>query len=376
MSGPSVVTKVPFVDLSLGHAPLADALLEDFASLIASSAFVNGPQVQDFERAFASYCGSEHCVGLASGLDALRLALIALGIGPGDEVIVPAQTFLATFEAVSQVGALPVPVDIRDDDYCLDASLVEAAATPRTRAVMPVHLYGQMADPAALATLSAKLGAVIVEDACQAHGAQRAGAGAGTAGAAGAFSFYPGKNLGAMGDAGALVTDDATIADEVRALREHGQRRKYEHDAIGWTARLDTMQAIVLLHKLAGLDGGNAERREAAAYYSFSLEGVGDLVLPTEVSEAKHVWHLYVVRTADPAGLLRFLGERGISAGRHYPQPPHLTAAYTSLGLPRGSFPVAERLADECLSLPIFPGITEAQLDHVVETVRAWFAGG
>jgi dTDP-3-amino-3,4,6-trideoxy-alpha-D-glucose transaminase len=370
------VPDVPFLDLARSHVDLDSPLLADFRSLIHSAQFVNGPQVEAFEREFAAYCESIDCVGVSSGLDALRLALAALDVGPGDEVIVPAMTFVATFEAVTQVGAIPVPVDVHEESYCLDAAAVEAALTPRTRALVPVHLYGQMADVAALRRLASAHKLHIVEDACQAHGARRDGSGPAKATAAAAFSFYPGKNLGAMGDAGALVSDDTALTDRVRALREHGQRQKYEHDEIGWTARLDTIQAIVLLRKLPRLEAWNAERRAVAAYYTQQLHKVGDLVVPTEVSGSEHVWHLYVVRTANPSGLAAFLAERGIRTGRHYPRPPHLTDAYSHLGFPRGSFPVAERLGAECLSLPVFPGITEAQLEHVVDSVQGWFTRG
>jgi dTDP-4-amino-4,6-dideoxygalactose transaminase len=358
------------------HRGLAGAVLADVAELIESSAFINGPQVAQFEDAFARYCGSQHCIGLASGLDALRLALQALDLEPGGEVLVPAMTFVATFEAVIQAGGVPVPADITELDYCLDADATAEAVTPRTFGIVPVHLFGQMADMTRLGELARSRGLVLLEDACQAHGAVRDGLRSGAVGVAGAFSFYPGKNLGAMGDAGALVTDDAALADRMSALREHGQRRKYEHDLIGWTGRLDTVQAIVLLHKLKELDRWNDDRRRVARYYSEALAGVGDLRLPVTAPNAEHVWHLYVVRTGDPGGLAGFLAERGIGAGRHYPHPPHLTAAYEQLGFRAGAFPVAEALAAECLSLPIFPGMTEEQLERVVQSVREWFAGG
>ena len=375
MSSPSVASKVPFVDLSLGHAPLTDALLDDLASLIASSAFVNGPQVQDFERAFASYCGSEHCVGLASGLDALRLALIALGIGPGDEVIVPAQTFVATLEAVTQAGGTPVVVDVSASDHCIDPVAVEAALSPRTRAVLPVHLYGQMADMHSLTAVATRASVDIVEDACQAHGARRDGIAAGTAGRAAAFSFYPGKNLGAIGDAGALVTSDGALEATARALREHGQSHKYDHELEGYTARLDTIQALALLRKLPFLESWNDERRRAAALYLEGLAGVGDLLLPPVPTESEPVWHLFVLRTERPDDLAGHLRTSGIETGRHYPVPVHLTAAYAHLGHPAGSFPVAEELARTCLSMPIFPGITDAEIAAVVDAVVAYFHG-
>jgi dTDP-3-amino-3,4,6-trideoxy-alpha-D-glucose transaminase len=366
---------VPFLDLRPTHDPIREALLEDVRALTVSGAFTNGPQVAVFERAFAEFVGTAHCVGMASGLDALRLALQALGVGPGDEVIVPAMTFIATFEAVSQVGATPVPADISAADFCLDASALEDALSPRTRAVMPVHLYGRLADMPRLLALARPRGLTVLEDACQAHGASRGGIGAGTAGTAAAFSFYPGKNLGAMGDAGALVTDDDTLAEAVLALREHGQRRKYEHDAIGWTARLDTIQAAVLLRKLVHLEGWNAQRRVLADLYAEGLAEVGDLVLP-DTSDRGQVWHLFVVRTGDPAGLAAHLAEASIGTGRHYPEPPHLSEAYRGLGFGAGSFPVAEQVAREALSLPVYPGMTPGQVECVVERVRAWFVGG
>ncbi len=252
---------VPFLDLGIVHRDMAAAIRSDFDAIIASSSFVNGPQVHEFEEAFSAFCGAPHCVGVASGLDALRLALAAGGVGPGDEVVVPAMTFVATWEAVSQVGAVPIPVDVRPDDYCLDPDAVRAAIGPRTAALLPVHLYGQLADMSALESLSRQHGLLLVEDAAQAHGARRDGRGAGQTGAASAFSFYPGKNLGAFGDAGALVTSDEALATRVRALREHGQSRKYQHDEIGWTARLDTIQAVVLLRKLRA--ARCVERRQA-----------------------------------------------------------------------------------------------------------------
>jgi len=366
---------VPFFDLAPSHAPLKTDVLADIADLFDSGAFTNGPQVERFERAFADYCGVSECVGVASGLDALRLGLLASGLQAGDEVIVPAVTFVATLEAVTQAGGRPVVVDILDSDYCIDPDAVAAQIGPKTHMVLPVHLYGQMADMGTLRNLAEGKGIGILEDACQAHGARRAGIGAGAAGTAGAFSFYPGKNLGAGGDAGAFVTNDRMLATSVRALREHGQTAKYVHLCEGWTARLDTIQALMLLHKLPRLDEWNAQRRAAARYYAEGLAGVGDLVLPSVGPESEPVWHLYVVRTADPEALALFLRENGIGTGRHYPDPVHLTAAYARLGLGAGSFPVAERLARECLSLPIFPGISEEQLAAVVGGVRAFFDG-
>jgi dTDP-4-amino-4,6-dideoxygalactose transaminase len=364
------------LDLEPSHAPLKQSFLEAVAALIESGTFVNGSPVGEFEAAFASYCGTSECVGVASGLDGLRLSLIATELHPGDEVIVPAMTFVATFEAVAQAGARPVPVDIRDDDYCLDVELVPAALSPRTRTVMPVHLYGQLADMNAIAALADARSVTIIEDACQAHGAARVGASPASSSLAAAFSFYPAKNLGALGDAGAVVTNDAALATKIRALREHGQRQKYHHDVQGWTSRLDTLHALVLNRKLPLLDGWNDERRAIAAQYVAGLAGVGDLRLPAVADGSKHVCHLFVIRTADPERVASHLTARHISTGRHYPEPPHLSRAWRHLGYGAGDFPVSEALARECLSLPIYPGMSEAQVEVVIDALRDHFEHG
>jgi dTDP-3-amino-3,4,6-trideoxy-alpha-D-glucose transaminase len=370
----SAGVNVPFLDLSRIHEPLREQILEDVDELLRSGAFANGPQVIAFEQAYSAWLGRTCTVGVGNGLDALRLGLQALGVGPGDEVVVPAQTFVATWEAVSQVGAVPVPADISPTDYCLDPASAAAAVTGRARALLPVDLYGQLADMPALRRVADRHGLAVVEDACQAHGARRGGAGAGAYADLAAFSFYPGKNLGAAGDAGAAVTDDADLAGRIRVLREHGQREKYRHEEIGWTSRLDTVQAAVLLRKLPHLDAWNEDRRRVAAQLVDGLEGVGDLRLPPVPAGSDPVWHLFVVCTGSPAELIAFLGARGVRTGRHYPEPPHLTGAYRGLGFPAGSFPVAEQLAEQGVSLPIFPGMTEAETQAVVDGVRAFFA--
>jgi dTDP-4-amino-4,6-dideoxygalactose transaminase len=364
---------VPFLDLRPSHDPLRELILADVAALLESSAFTNGPAVAQFEAAFAAYCHARRCVGMGSGLDALRLALLALGVERGDEVIVPAQTFVATYEAVTQAGCVPVVADVGTADYNLDVAAAEAAITPRTRAIMPVHLYGQLADMRALRELADRRGLLIVEDACQAHGASRDGLHAGEAAEAAAFSFYPGKNLGALGDAGALTTSDDAVADRCVALREHGQTEKYRHAYEGYTSRLDTIQAAVLLRKLELLDSWNEERRRAAAVYGELLAGVGDLVLPPVPEGSRPVWHLYPVCTEQTVELAHHLRENGIGTGRHYPQPPHLSDAYSWLGHRPGSFPVAERLAERNLTLPIFPGIDDEQLEFVAATIKRFF---
>jgi dTDP-4-amino-4,6-dideoxygalactose transaminase len=372
-SDPGTSVAVPFVDLGPSCRPLNDAILSDIAKLLDSTRFHYGREVDEFETSFAAYCGAEHCVGMSSGLDALRLGLLASGIEPGDEVIVPANTFVATFAAVRQAGGVPVPVDASEDDYNVDLSRLDAAVTPRTSFVVPVHLYGQMADMRGLAEIAGRHGIAVVEDACQAHGAERDGLRAGSAGHAAAFSFYPSKNLGAAGDAGALVTDDPDIAGRGRALRHHGEVQKYRSELEGYTARIDTVQAIVLLRKLPHLKRWTEERRAAAAYYSDALGDLGDLQLPPVPAGSEPVWHLYVIRTADPEGLAEHLAARGIGTGRHYPEPPHLSAAFAHLGYSRGDFPVAEALALEGLSVPMFPGITESQLESVRAAIADYF---
>jgi dTDP-4-amino-4,6-dideoxygalactose transaminase len=381
LAAPAPVTRgrgptVPFVDLSSSTEAVRSGLLADVAELLDGGAFVNGPAVEAFEREFAAACGRRFGVGTASGLDALTIGRRARGLEAGDEVVVPAMTFVATFEAVVHARGRVVVVDVGEDDAGLDPAGAAAAVGPNTRFLLPVHLYGQMADMRALGSLAAKHGLTILEDACQAHGAERDGLGAGAAGAAAAFSFYPSKNLGAMGDAGALVLDDEDAASTARALREHGQTSAYHSARVGMTSRLDTLQALVLLRKLPLLERWNADRAQAASFYGEALQGVGDLRLPARVAGARHVWHVYQVRTRDPEALGAYLAGRGIGTKRHYPEPPHLSAAFADLGHPAGSFPVAEAIARETLSLPLFPGITEEQLAAVVDAVVDFFARG
>lgn len=373
MDARETIAGTPFLELSRVHEGLCEELLSEFDGLIRSGAFVNGPAVAEFEREFAAYCGADHCVGVASGLDALRLALVAMGIGRGDEVIVPAQTFVATYEAIAQAGALPVPVDIGPDD-AIDVSGIRGALNRRTAAILPVHLYGQLADMRAVREIADRAGLPVLEDACQAHGAVRDGLRAGSGGTAGAFSFYPGKNLGAFGDAGALVTNDSELATRIRALREHGQAEKYRHDVIGFTSRLDTLQAIVLRRKLPLLDGWNDERKRIARLYVEALAGATGLSLPVVPAGSSPTWHLFVVRTPEREALRDTLSRLGVGSGIHYPEPPHLTRAFGYLGHRPGAFPVAEALARECLSLPIFPGMRDDEVEQVVEAVSSHFA--
>ena len=360
---------IPLVDLRAAHAEVADEVADGFARVIARTAFVGGDEVAAFEREYASFGGVGHCVGVANGTDALELALRAVGVGPGDEVVIPANTFVATAEAVARTGARSVPVDVDPATYLMDTGAALAAVTPTTRAIVPVHLYGQLVDVAPL-----RAGGVpVVEDAAQCQGATAGGRGAGSEGIA-ATSFYPGKNLGAYGDAGAVVTDDADLATAVRTLGNHGGLRKYVHDVVGVNSRLDGLQAVVLRAKLARLGAWNEARRAAAARYDELLAGL-DVVRPVTAPGNVHVWHLYVVRVpARRDEVLGKLNADGIGAGIHYPVPVHLTPAFAHLGYGFGAFPHAERAATEILSLPIYPQITANQQEIVVNALASALA--
>lgn len=368
--GDSEVTSIPLVDLSAQHAAVAEEVAEGWQQVLARTAFIGGPQVAAFEREYAEFISVPHCVAVANGTDAIEIVLRALGIGPGDECILPANTFIATAEAVSRAGATPVLVDCADDGtYLIDTDAVEAAVTPRTAAIVPVHLYGQAAPVERLLPLARKTGIRLVEDAAQSHGARRNGTSAGALGDAAATSFYPGKNLGAYGDAGAAMTNSAETAERMRVIRDHGSPRKYEHEVIGVNSRLDTLQAVVLSAKLRRLAAWNAARRAAAARYDELLSGCDDIVRPRTLDGNEHVWHLYTVRVPQRDRVLKELHAAGIGAGIHYPVPIHLTTAFAGLGYAEGAFPVAERAARDLLSLPLFPEITAAQQERVVSVL-------
>jgi dTDP-4-amino-4,6-dideoxygalactose transaminase len=367
---PTDPAPVPLVDLAVQHAQVADEVAAGWADILSRTAFVGGPAVAEFEAAFAAFTGAAHCVGVGNGTDAIELALRALGVGPGHECIVPANTFIATAEAVARTGATPVLVDCQDDTALIDPKAVAAAVTPRTRAVLPVHLYGQPAEVELLADVLPEQVA-IVEDAAQSQGARRHGRAAGTLGRIAATSFYPGKNLGAYGDAGAVLTSDDALAEGVRLLREHGSPRKYEHSVLGFNSRLDALQAVVLSAKLRRLEGWNADRRRAAERYRTLLAGVAGVVPPVVADGNEPVWHLYVVRVAERDRVLSELHAAGIGAGIHYPTPVHLTGAFAGLGHGPGAFPVAERMGGEILSLPLFPEITPGQQKRVVDVLAA-----
>ncbi|WP_201774635.1 DegT/DnrJ/EryC1/StrS family aminotransferase [Kiritimatiella glycovorans] len=344
-------------------------------AVCASSDFILGEELERFETAFADYCGARHAVGVASGLDALKLILRAYEIGPGDEVLVPAHTFVATALAVSAVGARPVLVDIEPDFFTINPEALASAVTSRTRAVIPVHLYGQTADMDPVVAFARHHGLKVIEDAAQAHGASYGGRRAGGLGDAAAFSFYPGKNLGAFGDGGMVTTDDAALAERVKTLRNYGSSRKYYHEELGENSRLDTLQAAVLNVKLARLDAWNEGRRNAARGYAEELAGAEGLILPREQKPAGHVYHLYVLRSERRDLLMRRLGECRIGCLIHYPVPVHLQKAFAFLGHERGAFPEAERAADEVLSLPMFPTMTREQVSEVAAAVRGKSSG-
>lgn len=361
---------VPFVDLKRQAVELRAEFDAAIASVIDRAAYTMGPELQQFEEAFAAFCGCSHAVGVSSGTDAVKLALVAAGVRPGDEVIVPANTFIATAEAVSHIGATPVFVDCLEGSGLMDPAAVGPAVTPRTTAVVPVHLYGQPVDMDALAEVAATHGLAVVEDACQAHGATYKGRPVGSLGVTAAFSFYPGKNLGALGDGGAVTTSDPAAAEVVRLYRNHGQEDKYTHRVIGYCDRLHNLQAALLLVKLQRLAGWNEARRGAARDYDSTLEGRHGLTL-TEVADGREaVYHLYVVMVEDRDGVRQQLGERGVESGIHYPVPLHLQPAYEGLGYGVGDFPVAERRAERILSLPMFPEIDSAQRAYVVAALE------
>ena len=361
--------KVPFLDLSAANAPIQPAIEAALLRVSRSGYFIGGPEVDAFEADFARYLGAPHCVGVANGLDALHLGLRAMGVGAGDEVIVPSNTYIATWLAASQCGAVPVPVEPREDTYNIDPEAVEAAITPRTRAILPVHLYGQPADLDALGAIAARHGLHMLEDAAQAHGATYKGRKVGAQGTC-TWSFYPSKNLGALGDAGALTTDDAGIAAAVGMLRNYGSAVKYENEVKGVNSRLDPLQAAILGVKLAALDEATHRRRQIAARYSAAFAAAG-LDHPHVPDWAGPVWHLYVVRHSQRDAFQARLAAAGVGTVIHYPIPPHLQRAYADAGHPPGRFPLAERLACEVLSLPMCPGQTDAQTDHVIDRVIA-----
>jgi dTDP-4-amino-4,6-dideoxygalactose transaminase len=365
--------RIPFLDLVAQHRALEEELVASFRAALRTAQFVGGPEVEAFEREFAAYCDSPHCSGVNSGTDALRFAYLALGVRPGDEIVTVAHTFIATAETITQAGGRVRFVDIDERTMTIAPDAAAAALGPRTAGIVPVHLYGQPADLDAILALASRHGVWVVEDAAQAHGARYKGKRVGSLGSLGCFSFYPGKNLGSLGEGGAVTGADASLMGAVRRLREHGQSSKYVHQTEGFNGRLHAIQAAFLRIKLRRLDEWNTQRRRAAGWYRKALGGLSDLILPDAAAYAEHVYHLYVVRTPARDRLHEYLTKRGIGAGLHYPQPLHLQEAYASLGLKKGALPVTERVAAQCLSLPIFPDITQAQVARVAEVVRGFF---
>jgi dTDP-4-amino-4,6-dideoxygalactose transaminase len=355
---------IPLTDLRVQYASIRAEIDAAVASVLGGGVFVGGEEVRLFEREFASYCGVRGGVGVGSGTDALSLALRALGVGAGDEVITVAHTFAATAEAIIAAGARPVFVDVREDTLLMDSGHLERAVTPRTRAVIPVHLYGQVCDMDAIGEVARRRGLIVVEDAAQAHGARWKGRRVGGLGRVGCFSFFPAKNLGACGDAGAVVSDDEAVLDRVRMLADHGRTEKSRHEAVGVNSRLDALQASILRVKLRHLDRWNEARRSAAARYRELLVGRG-LVLPQGAAGSEPVWHLFVIRAPGRDDLRKRLDRSGIETGVHYPVPLHLQPAFASLARGEGSLPVSEAAARSVLSLPLFPEITDDQLRFV-----------
>ncbi|MCF7955492.1 MAG: DegT/DnrJ/EryC1/StrS family aminotransferase [Phycisphaerae bacterium] len=362
---------VPFVDLKSQYKSISGEIKEQIDEVLENTAFILGDKVSQFEIGFAKYCESKHAVGVNSGTAALHLALVAHGIGPGDEVITVPNTFIATAEAISHAGAVPVLVDIDAKSYNIDVTKIAQAITPKTKAIIPVHLFGQSADMDPVSEIAKKHGLVIIEDCCQAHGSQYKGKKVPVT-TTGCFSFYPGKNLGAYGEAGAVVTDDDEVAAKVKMLRDHGQEKKYFHKYIGYNCRMAGFQGAVLNIKLKYLDQWIAARQNAARLYDQLLDGVVDTPCRSEL--ASHVYHLYVIRTPQRDAMIEYLGQANISTGIHYPIPIHLQAAYASLGKGEGSYPVSEQAAKEILSLPIYPEITEEQIEYVCEKIKSFQA--
>ena len=362
---------VPGLDLAAAHAALAEEIEAAVLRVLRSGHYILGPEVEAFEAEFAAYAGARHAIGVGNGLDALRLALAAHDVGPGDEVVVPSHTYIATWFAVSATGARPVPVEVDPHTMTLDPRAVEASITPRTRALLPVHMYGHPAPMDGLLAIAGRHGLAVVEDAAQAHGARLAGRGAGGFGSTAGWSFYPVKNLGAAGDAGGVTTDDDEVARRVRVARNQGSSRRSEHEMVGSNSRLAPIQAAVLRVKLRHLDAWNARRRAIAARYHAELAGTS-LLLPAVADGVEHAWHQFVVRHPRRDALRAALKGAGIETLVHYETPPHLQPAYATLGLGRGAFPVAESIAAEGLSLPIDPLLEAAQVSAVIETIRGW----
>lgn len=365
------MANIPLVDLKAQYDAIKGDIDTAIARVLENTSFIGGKELTDFEAAFAQYQGTRRAVGVASGTGAIYLALIALGVGPGDEVITTPHTFIATAEPIEALGAKTVLVDIDPATYNIDPAKIEAAITPATKVIMPVHLYGQLAPMDEIMTIARRHNLHVIEDAAQAHGAEYKGKRAGQWGDIATFSFYPGKNLGAYGDAGAVCTDNDALADTIAKLRDHGRMSKYEHDVIGYGERLDALQAAILAAKLPHLEGWTEARRRLAASYNEILQGLNGVSTPVEMAEARHVYHIYCVRLdSDREAVRDALNAQGIGAGIHYPVPLHLQPAMAHRGYQRGDFPHAEAAAESIISLPIYPELTGAQLEEVAAALH------
>lgn len=360
---------IPFLDLKAINLVHEAQLKAAFERVLYSGWFIMGDELRAFEAEFADYCGAAHCAGVSNGLDALHLILRAYGIGPGSEVIVPANTYIASWLAVTYAGAVPVPVECVEGTFNLDPALIEASITPRTRAIMAVHLYGQAADMDPIIQIARQHNLKVIEDGAQAHGALYKGKRVGALGDAAGFSFYPGKNLGAIGDAGGVTSNDPALIERVRILLNYGSQRKYHNEVQGYNCRLDELQAALLRVKLPHLDTETERRREIAARYIAGLSGL-NLQLPVVLEGTEPVWHLFVIRSIDRAALQKALADRGIGTMIHYPIPPHMQPAYAELGFGKGTFPITEAIHDEVLSLPIGPTMSDVEVDRVIAAIR------
>jgi dTDP-4-amino-4,6-dideoxygalactose transaminase len=364
---------VPFLSFDTMHGEIKKEVMHAFEIFFDSKWYILGEQVTAFEKEYARFNKTNHCIGVSNGLDALHLALRTLGVGDGDEVIVPSNTYIASLLAISYVGATPVLAEPKTDSYNIHPDEIRRVITKKTKAIMPVHLYGQACEMDAIVDIAQKHQLYLVEDNAQSHGATFNGKITGSWGDINATSFYPGKNLGALGDAGALTTDNEILANQAKVLRNYGSQKKYYNEMIGYNMRLDECQASILSIKLKYLQRWTEERIAIADFYNKNLAGIGDLVLPATAKGATHVYHLYVIRTKQRNNLQQYLSEKGIGTLIHYPVPPHLQQAYHFMGFKKGDFPVAEEIADTCLSLPLWPGMTNEMLYKVADTIKAFF---
>jgi dTDP-4-amino-4,6-dideoxygalactose transaminase len=365
---------VPFLDLKAQYKSIKDEIHTAINEVMENTAFAGGPFVAKFEQEFAKFCNCKHAVGVGNGTDALWLSLIGLGVGRDAEVITVPNTFIATAEAISLTGATPVFVDVDEKTNNMNPALLEAAITKKTKAIIPVHLFGQSADMDPIMAIAQKHGLYVIEDACQAHGSEYKGKKTGAIGHAGCFSFYPGKNLGAYGEGGAVITNDDALAANMKMFRDHGQAKKYYHGIIGWNARLDGIQGAILNVKLKYLQSWNDARRKHAKDYASALSAVKEVIVPQEAAYARHVYHIYAIRVKERDKLMAYLTEKGIACGIHYPVPIHLQEAYSFLKKFKGSFPVAEKCAEQYLSLPMFAELSDEQVSHVVEQIKEYYA--